>query len=72
MYTNLYNDKDVEKRYGKGEISVNMKEFLARVVHIPTAMKDNNGKSDHGWPLPAQFNTLRYINDLNYVKGPGL
>lgn len=71
MYKNLHGDKDAERNYGKHMIYLNVKKFQTYAIHISDSMKDNNWKSGHAWIVPAKFNQLRHIKDLQYLEGDG-
>lgn len=63
MFTKLYADKNVEKRYGERLMSVSAKEFNTYAVHVSEDVMDSKEKRCHPWIAPAQFNLLRYINE---------
>lgn len=63
----LYEDKVVEKRYGREVISLSVKEFQTYTLHISDDVKRSNEKSCHGWVGTAKFNSLRYIDDQRYI-----
>lgn len=68
MYTMLYGDRDVEKRYGKGVMSMSVKETLTYNMHIFDDTKDSNPKSTHAWIEPDKFISLDQINDPQYLE----
>lgn len=69
MYTNLYNDKAIEKRYEEEVMSVIDNETQTYDAHISDDFRDINWKSCHPWLMLARFNTLCYIIDVRYLEG---
>lgn len=42
VYNNLYRDKDVERKYEEGMMSVSVNEFQTYAVRISNAVNDSN------------------------------
>lgn len=63
MFTNLYGNKDLDCRYGEGMMFVSVKELHTYAVHISNDVKDSDRRS-HARIVPAEFNPLCLINDL--------
>lgn len=61
MYGNLYVDKDLDRRYREGFISVSLKEFQRYAVHISNLVKENAGRSHHAWIFPVQLNPMHFL-----------
>lgn len=68
IYTNLHGGMDPERRYGKGALSISLKEFWTFVVHISDDVTDSNPKIYHAWVVPAGVNPLHCSSDLWYLE----
>lgn len=68
MYTSLYGDRSLDRRYGDGVMSVRVTEFQTYAVYINDYVKDSDGRSNHAWIVPTVFHSLRSINDPWYLE----
>lgn len=69
IYANLYGDKDGERKYGEGVISVSEIDFSTYAVHICDELKESAGTVHLACTVPARFTPFRYIDDLRNFEG---
>lgn len=69
LTANLYGDKDLDRRYWAGLMSVSVKELQTHAIQINDDGKDIDGSTYYVWIASAVCSPLRFIIDPRTLKG---
>lgn len=71
LYAKHYDDKCLDRTYGEGVMSMNVKEHYTYSVHISDDLKDGEKGSHDPWIVPPVPNPLHYISDPRRLECDG-
>lgn len=63
IYANLYDDMDLNIKYGEKVMSVSVNEFQTHAAHTSDDVKDNDKRCRQTPIVPAAFHPLHFVND---------
>lgn len=67
MYANLYDDKDLDRSYRRGD-SYAQGGVSENSIHLSDDVEDSNGKTYRAWIDPSAHNELCFINSSSNLE----